>query len=177
MTHRRCTDCLGSGRTRRWSDILNEYAELIRCPICLGEGSISEAETASKLRPAEIRRHEARNAAEQARKDVEEQTAFLDLQKQIASFLAAGTSAEIPPDTHPYRTECDCPKCVLHAQQLTALRQAEERVSISSTEVSTEPTTVEEAQVELTVEVEPAVAQLRRWLQKRLGITPRQRRR
>ena len=173
MTHRRCTDCLGSGQTRRWSDILNEYAELIRCPICLGEGSISEAETASKLRPAEIRRHEARNAAEQARKDVEEQTAFLDLQKQIASFLAA----EIPPDTHPYRTECDCPKCVLHAQQLTALRRAEERVSISATEVSAEPTTVEEAQVELTVEVEPAVAQLRRWLQKRLGITPRQRRR
>ena len=46
---------------------------MIRCPMCFGEGSISETETTSKSRAAEIQRHKARKATEQARKDTEEQ--------------------------------------------------------------------------------------------------------
>ena len=62
----RCQDCAGKGRVRRWPDILDENAEMIRCPMCFGAGTFLATDADLKLWEAESRRHEARREAEQA---------------------------------------------------------------------------------------------------------------
>ena len=84
---RRCRDCAGRGRVRRWYDILDSNAEMIRCLMCFGTGTIPETETASKPRDTEIRRHEARNAAEG-------QAAGLGLERWLSAKAAAKRKAE-----------------------------------------------------------------------------------
>ena len=90
----RCRDCAGRGRVRRWPDILDSNAEMIRCPMCFGTGTIPETEAASRSRDAEIRRHEGRRAAERVRNATEGQAAVSDLERWLSAEAEAKRKAE-----------------------------------------------------------------------------------
>ena len=89
-----CRDYAGRGRVRRWPDILDSNAEMIRCPMCFGTGTIPETEAASRSRDAEIRRHEGRRAAERVRNATEGQAAVSGLERWLSAEAEAKRKAE-----------------------------------------------------------------------------------
>ena len=108
----RCQDCAGTGRVRRWPDTLDPDAPMVRCPMCFGTGTITEADANPKSRDAEIRRHQARKANRDATEDQAATVSSLERWLNAKAKAKPEAKATPPEASHSYHPrECSCTAC------------------------------------------------------------------
>ena len=97
----RCQYCAGTGRFRRWLDALDPDAPMVRCPVCLGTGIVTEVE---------IRRHEARKTNRDATEGQAPEATLSNLERWLNTKPEAKPETKAKPEAKPEAKAAPPPK-------------------------------------------------------------------